>query len=410
MTRATETQTQNVFTESRELKENLSDSFRQVRQLTEQICQPLAIEDHGVQSSPDVSPPKWHLAHTTWFFEKFLLDRVDPAYDVLFNSYYETVGHFAAKDRRGAFSRPLVDEVYAYRARVDEAVMRLLENPFVPSVKDWVRLGLHHEQQHQELLRMDIQYNAFTNIIPPPYPMGEVPLSPPIHTGEWLEREAGLYEIGHDLNPSRAFSFDNEHPRHQQYLERVAIRSSLVTQGEYLDFIESDGYQNPALWLSEGWKIARERQWEAPLYWRKKDSSWQRWSAAQGWREINPELPVSYLNYYEASAFARWKGMRLPTEAEWEVAAKHHSSLANPHGDFFGVLWQWTQSAYLPYPKARAYTGHLAEYNSKFMCNQMVLRGSSYLTPEGHSRVSYRNFYAPEARWQPAGLRLARDL
>ena len=395
----------------------LAASFRRIREQTNDLCAPLAIEDHVVQPEWFVSPPRWHLAHTTWFFETFVLAphvpgyrAFDPGFAALFNSYYQSQGVPWQQDRRGALSRPLVSEVRAYREAVDRAVLELLADP-APEIAGVVELGIHHEQQHLELLVMDIHAIYGANPGLPAYRPGEPP--PAVTSGAtYTEHPGGACEIG--AGPE-GFAYDNERPRHRVWLEPFAIADQLVTSAEYLEMIHDGGYRRPELWLSDGWAMVRERGWQAPRYWIELDGVWHRYGLF-GLRPLDPAEPVANLSYYEADAYARWAGKRLPTEAEWELDAASRTGGGfleagawRPTGDLFGSLWQWTASPYVPYPGYRQPPGAFGEYNGKFMCNQMVLRGGSFATPTDHFRRSYRNFYKPEMRWQPAGLRLAQD-
>jgi ergothioneine biosynthesis protein EgtB len=384
------------------------NAFRAVRAETERRAAPLSAEDQVVQSMPDASPIKWHRAHVTWFFEQFLLRPFDAAYRdfdarfaYLFNSYYVAAGPRQARPQRGLITRPGVAETAAYRAHVDAAVAALIESApaqDIESVLATVEIGLHHEQQHQELLLTDILHAFAQNA------------THPVYAADWQwprgDRSAaaadalvaGIHMIGHD---GEGFCFDNERPAHQVLLQPVRLAPALVTNGEWLEFMAEGGYATPGLWLSDGWAMVEEEGWSAPGYWQKIDGAWFSMTLG-GLRPVDPALPVCHVSYYEADAFARWAGKHLPSEAEWEVAAK-----AGALDDAFSVLWQWTRSAYSPYPGYRAMPGALGEYNGKFMVNQMVLRGSSLATPAGHSRPTYRNFFYPSARWQFSGLRLA---
>jgi ergothioneine biosynthesis protein EgtB len=385
----------------------LQARYRGVRAATQAIAAPLSPEDCQVQSMPDVSPAKWHLAHVSWFFETFLLvphlvdyAPFDPAFETLFNSYYVGVGARHPRPKRGLISRPTLDEVQAYRRHVDEAMERLLAGPAGPWL-GLVELGLHHEQQHQELMWMDIQHVLSCNPIDPSYGPGAPAPSPAAEPLRWIQHPGGVYAIGHDGN---GFAFDNESPRHRVWLEPFRIGSRLVTNGEYAEFIADGGYRKAELWLSDGWDTVVREGWIAPLYWRAEaDGRWSRFSLA-GRHLIDPEAPVLHLSYYEADAFARWAGARLPTEAEWEVAA-----LAGGLDQLDDCAWQWTGSAYLPYPGFKPAPGAVGEYNGKFMVNQIVLRGGACATPAGHARPTYRNFFPPHSRWMFAGLRLAQD-
>jgi ergothioneine biosynthesis protein EgtB len=377
-----------------------------VRGETERRAALLSAEDQVIQSMPDASPTKWHRAHVTWFFEEFLLRKFAKNYSVfdnrfgyLFNSYYVSAGPRHGRPQRGMITRPGAAEVTAYRAHVDRAVTALIEqvndlDQLVPIIE----IGLHHEQQHQELLLTDILHAFSLNATHPAYDP----------QWRWPEQEnggaagaliSGTHRVGHD---GEGFCFDNEQPEHQVLLQPVRLSPSLVTNGEWLEFIADGGYSTPTLWLSDGFSTIEAQGWNAPGYWQRIDGGWFTMSLG-GLRPVEPGLPVCHISYYEADAFARWAGKDLPTEFEWEVAAKTPSAL----NDAFGIVWQWTRSAYSPYPGYRATEGALGEYNGKFMVNQMVLRGSSLATPAGHSRPTYRNFFYPPARWQFTGLRLA---
>jgi ergothioneine biosynthesis protein EgtB len=415
----------------------LLDRYASVRGLSERLCEPLAVEDYVVQSMPDASPTKWHLAHTTWFFETFLLRPhlagyrdCHPAFNFLFNSYYEGVGPRHPRDKRGLLTRPTVAEVWDYRRHVDLAMGELLhrEPGEIPKeLEPLIELGLHHEQQHQELLLTDLQHALSCNPLYPEYlaPKATQPRSK-AGEGQWQSYAAGMREIGHQGD---GFSFDNEGPRHPVYLGVFALAPRLVTNGEYLAFMEDGGYQRPEFWLSEGWSTVQARGWEAPLYWQRHQEGWRQFTL-HGLRLIEPASPVCHVSFYEADAFARWAGRRLPTEAEWEIAAadtpiqgrllaealeqgRLHPAPAEEGSlgltQLYGDVWEWTASPYLGYPGFRPAPGAVGEYNGKFMCNQFVLRGGSCATPPGHIRPTYRNFFPPDARWQFTGLRLATD-
>jgi ergothioneine biosynthesis protein EgtB len=402
--------------------------YRSIRLRTVSLAAPLGPEDAAVQSMPDASPVKWHLAHTTWFFETFLLAgrergfaAFDPRYRYLFNSYYEAAGPRHARPRRGMLTRPPLAEVLAYRAQVDERVEALLARGLDPEGAAVLELGLHHEQQHQELILTDLKHAFSENPLEPAY---APPLPVPARDAPaltFLEHEGGLVEVGHR---GGGFAYDNEGPRHRVWLEPFAIASRAVTCGEYLAFMADAGYRRPELWLSDGWVAVQAQRWEAPLYWRRGGSG--AWSAftLHGVRHVDPHEPVTHLSFYEAEAYARWAGARLPTEEEWEIAAegaaaegafadggRYHPAVSGPArpAQVLGDVWEWTRSAYAPYPGFRPAPGALGEYNGKFMCNQLVLRGGSCATPAGHVRTTYRNFFYPDARWQFSGIRLARE-
>ena len=383
-----------------------ASAYREVRRATEALCAGLAVEDYVAQSMPDCSPLKWHLAHTTWFFETFVLAArpgykpFDPRYAFLFNSYYDAVGARWDRPTRGLLTRPTVDEVMQYRAHVDARMAEVAE----PA--DVIELGLHHEQQHQELMLTDVKHLFALNPMEPVYRAAPV-VEPRARPLEWLAFDEAVRELGH---AGGGFAFDNERPRHRTLVPAFRFASRLVTAGEYAAFIADRGYQRPELWLSDGWAALQQQNWQAPLYWRNDGGDGDRGDftvfTLGGRRAIFADEPVLHVSYYEADAYARWAGARLPTEAEWETAS------ARPGGidDLFGVAWQWTQSAYAPYPGYRPLAGALGEYNGKFMCNQLVLRGSSSATPRSHARATYRNFFPPHARWQFTGIRLAQDL
>ncbi len=404
---------------------SLADRYRAVRALTERLCEPLALEDYQLQSMPDASPPKWHLAHTAWFFETFVLAPVEPEFrpfhpqfGFLFNSYYEAVGARWPRAARGLLSRPTVDEVMAYRHAVDERVLGLLEH-VEPELAAIVELGLNHEQQHQELLLTDLKHAFGLNPLRPAYAQPRT-ASPSAATAlRWHDFPAGVRPLGH---VGVGFSFDNELPRHRIFLEPFQIASRLVTAGEYLAFLDDGGYRRPELWLADGWATLQREGWAAPMHWSKDSGEWAVFTLS-GVRQLSAHEPVCHVSFYEADAFARWAGARLPTEGEWETAVSGrevagnflgtgalHPVVAEDRGQFFGDVWEWTASPYSPYPGYRPAPGAVGEYNGKFMCNQMVLRGGSCATPADHMRPAYRNFFPPDARWQFSGLRLARDL
>jgi ergothioneine biosynthesis protein EgtB len=387
------------------------DAFAAVRAETQVRAAPLSAEDQIVQSMPDASPAKWHRAHVTWFFEQFLVAPNDPSYRVfderfpfLFNSYYLTAGPRLARPQRGLITRPNGEEVTAYRAHVEAAVERLIDSipeDRAPEFFALLEVGLHHEQQHQELLITDILHAFAQNPTAPAYDESWKMPRRALTQGGYADLPAGIHKIGHDGD---GFSFDNETPRHDVLIQPVKLARQLVSNGEWLEFIADGGYGSPALWLSDGWAAAQAEGWQAPGYWRPRDGEWLAMTLG-GLAQVDPAAPVCHVSYYEAEAFARWAGKHLPTEMEWEVATR-----AGLLPDAYGFTWQWTRSAYLPYPGYRAAEGALGEYNGKFMVSQMVLRGSSLATPAGHEHVSYRNFFYPSARWQFTGLRLAAYL
>jgi ergothioneine biosynthesis protein EgtB len=399
------------------------------------LCEPLATEDYVIQSMPDVSPTKWHIAHVTWFWETFLLlpalpgyQSLHPQYAYLFNSYYNTLGQRHCRPNRGLISRPTVKETYAYRRYVDEHVLDLLEQLDEGRLSEFtpiMTLGLHHEQQHQELMLTDIKHVFSCNPLSPAY-VERIPTStssvPPV---AWVSFPEGVYWIGH---AGEGFAFDNEGPRHRQFVQSFQLASRLVTNAEYLAFMEDGGYENPLLWLSEGWATVQQEEWQAPLYWEKRDGRWSMMTLS-GLREVDLAEPVCHVSYFEADAYARWADARLPTEAEWEVAAQdvpvegnfvesglyHPAPLATSTSggklaQMYGDVWQWTQSSYAPYPNFKPGPGAVGEYNGKFMCNQYVLRGGSCATSSSHTRSTYRNFFPANAQWQFMGIRLAKGV
>lgn len=417
-------------------RHDLASRYREVRAATERLCAPLETEDYVVQSMPDASPAKWHLAHSSWFFETFLLkpasggQGVGPGeYAYLFNSYYNALGERIARGKRGLLSRPTVAEVYRYRALVDEQVGELLAESgeeAIGRLAPFVELGLHHEQQHQELILTDLKHLFGSNPVRPVYRERATAPAPDAPAAHWLSYPGGLGSIGF---AGLGFAFDNESPRHRVYSGPYQIADRLATNAEYLAFLDAGGYDRPEFWLSDGWNAKTVQGWSAPLYWEKAAAGWRVMTLA-GERELVESEPVCHVSYYEAAAFAQWADARLPTEAEWEFAASGVPVLGNfletehyhprpPAGtaqremrsplQVFGDVWEWTRSPYSPYPGFRPTAGALGEYNGKFMCNQMVLRGGSCATPRSHVRPTYRNFFPPDARWQFSGIRLARD-
>ncbi len=408
---------------ARSSPETLAEYYTRVRALTPALCHGLNTEDYVVQSMPDVSPAKWHLAHVTWFFERFVLEafvpqyrRYNEQYHYLFNSYYVSAGNMHARGRRGLLSRPTVDEVLAYRRHVDEHMRALLDQRAdVAKFAERVTLGLNHEQQHQELLLTDIKHVFSCNPMLPAV-NSELPV-PPTRDASPLEFHSGTSGVQTIGASGDGFCFDNETPQHTALLHPHDIASRLVTNGEYREFIRDGGYTNAALWLSDGWAVINERGWQRPLYWNDDlDTEF----TLGGSRPLDVNAPVVHVSYYEADAYSRWAGARLPTETEWEVAARMQPVRGNfvddgywhpavGDGQFFGDAWEWTSSAYAPYPGFKPLAGSLGEYNGKFMCNQVSVRGGSCVTSQDHIRASYRSFFYPDARWQFLGIRLARD-
>jgi ergothioneine biosynthesis protein EgtB len=397
-----------LFSESRTPAQDLVEAFLAVRGETEWRAAPLSAEDQLIQSMPDASPAKWHRAHTTWFFEQFLLAEhcagykpFHPDYAFLFNSYYVSAGPRHARHQRGHLTRPGAEEITAYRRHVDAATVKFFHEATddqLRAVAPLVEVGLNHEQQHQELMLTDILHAFAQNPIPPAYDTAwRLPAS--THSrDQWVMLNEGIHTIGHTDD---SFHFDNEKPAHRALVGPVRLNRNLVTNAEWLAFMKDGGYATPTLWLMDGFAVVSNEEWQAPGYWREISGQWHIMTLG-GLRPVEPDAPVCHVSYYEADAFARWAGRHLPTEMEWEVAAR-----AGHLNDAFGIAWQWTRSAYSPYPGYRAIEGALGEYNGKFMVNQLVLRGSSIATPEGHSRISYRNFFYPHHRWQFTGLRLA---
>lgn len=415
------------------INETMMERYRQVRSFSEYLCEPLMPEDYVIQSMPDVSPTKWHLAHMSWFFETFLLKQFMPGYqafhpdfEYLFNSYYVAVGERHCRPKRGLVSRPTVEETLKYRAHVDQHMLELLESLTDEQqceVAPLLEIGLNHEQQHQELMQMDIKHVFTENPLRPVYRERKEHGAAGTQPMTWKTFDEGVYWFGHDGN---GFSFDNEGPQHRQFLEAFQLASRLVTCGEFLEFMDDGGYERPELWLSEGWAKVENEGWEAPFYWEKHDGRWMLMTLA-GMRPVEDNEPVCHVNYFEADAFARWAGVRLPTEFEWELAARdlpregnfvengHYHPIPVPEApegeltQMFGDVWEWTRSSYAPYPGYYPIEGALGEYNGKFMSNQYVLRGGCCATPRQHIRPTYRNFFPADACWQFSGIRLARE-
>jgi ergothioneine biosynthesis protein EgtB len=428
-----------IFPASEPRVVRLRDRFHQIRKFTNALCADLEPEDCVVQSMPDVSPTKWHLAHTTWFFETFILKKFAPGYRAeipeyayLFNSYYNAAGDMHRRDLRGLISRPTLSQAQRYRASIDSHINELLSNPdesLLDEIEPILVLGFHHEQQHQELLITDIKHVLAQNPLYPVFRAGRDgalrrPDAAARRPYQFIEFEQTTAEIGHD---GRGFAYDNEGPRHEALVLAFALASRPVTNGEYIAFIEDNGYSRPEFWLSLGWMTVNEQRWDAPLYWTKRDGAWWNFTLS-GLRRVDQSEPVTHVSYFEADAYANWAGARLPTEFEWERATLNcpiegnfvETELFHPVPvsadkpgkslqQMFGDVWEWTRSAYSPYPGYRAAPGALGEYNGKFMCNQYVLRGGSCATSRTHIRRTYRNFFQPEKRWQFTGIRLARD-
>ena len=435
-TASTAAEEQSLFPANQPRIERLRDRFHQIRRFTDSLCVALEAEDCVVQSMPDVSPTKWHLAHTTWFFETFILKKFIPGYraDIpeyayLFNSYYNAAGDMHRRDLRGLISRPTVSEAQRYRASVDSHIDELLSNPeesLLDEIEPILVLGIHHEQQHQELLITDIKHVFAQNPLHPVFRdrNRDVAAKKRIIPIRFIDFEETVTAIGHDGN---GFAYDNEGPQHQTLVPAFSLATRPVANGEYIAFIEDNGYSRPEFWLSLGWMTVNEQCWNAPLYWAKRDGAWWNFTLS-GLRPVDQSEPVTHVSYFEADAYANWAGARLPTEFEWERAALDRPIEGNfvedenfhPHAlstfgedrqlcQMFGDVWEWTRSAYSPYPGYRAAPGALGEYNGKFMCNQYVLRGGSCATSNTHIRRTYRNFFQPEKRWQFTGIRLARD-
>jgi ergothioneine biosynthesis protein EgtB len=417
------------------LKSDLGERFRHVRHFSDKLCETLEPEDYVIQTMPETSPTKWHLAHTSWFFETFILKPFfpdyhsqHPQYAFLFNSYYNAVGPFYSRPHRGLLSRPTVKEVFHYRTDIDRLISELVrsaDEQLLQKLEPVLILGLHHEQQHQELMITDIKHVFWQNPLRPAFRKRNPVKASKVPAIEWLQFNEGIHWVGHE-GPD--FSFDNEGPRHRVFVPTFGLASRLVTNAEFLAFLEDGGYRRSELWLSLGWNTVNEKGWTCPLYWEKRDGKWFNMTLA-GMMELIPEEPVCHVSLFEADAYSRWSGARLPTEEEWETASSglplkgnfaeselfHVAPLVSPEpagkpAQLFGDVWEWTQSSYSPYPGYSAAVGALGEYNGKFMCNQYVLRGGSCATSQSHIRRTYRNFFPPDARWQFMGIRLAKDI
>ena len=390
---------------------NCYDFFVEVRRRTLQLIDPLTPEDACAQSMPDASPAKWHLAHTSWFYETFILENFEVNFSPhnkifrdLFNSYYNGIGEQYPRDKRGLLTRPCLDEIRAYAQDVTSRVLQL-ESLGNIEVERLIELGCHHEQQHQELIIMDVKHLLSCNPLKPTY-MNFPEETKLLNDSGWEKIEGGVHRIGNTTND---FSFDNEHPSHDTYFKAFEINKSLVSNREYLVFIENKGYESPEFWLADGWSLIRKNNWNGPAYWKEIDDKWFEFTTG-GLRPLDLQAPVCHVSYYEADAYANWAEARLPTEQEWEIAAKCSARQGCTVLDLFKSRWQWTQSSYTPYPGFRASRSTIGEYNGKFMSNQMVLRGSSIATPEKHSRSTYRNFFYPYQRWPFTGVRHCRDI
>jgi ergothioneine biosynthesis protein EgtB len=413
-------------------KKKLKDRYDKIREATEKLTTPLEIEDFVIQAMENASPVKWHLAHTSWFFETFVLKKaidnfnsLHPQYSYIFNSYYVQTGDPHCRDKRGNLSRPTVKKVFEYRKYIDENMHQLIDGLSIEQFEEWVpviEVGLHHEQQHQELMLTDLKYMFGQNPLYPIYKETKRPKIESLPEIKWIEFDEGVCTVG---NEGDEFGFDNEFPAHKTYIQNFKLANRLVTNGEFLEFIEDGGYKNSKWWLDEGFATIEKEKWEWPLYWVQRDSDWLHFTLS-GLEKLDLNEPVCHVSYYEADAFARWAGSRLPTEEEWEVASKKvpmsgnfvekdHLHPASMKSDkqglkqMFGDVWQWTKSSYMAYPGFKPFPGKLGEYNGKFMVNQYVLRGGSCATPKSHFRKTYRNFFHTDARWQFTGIRLAKD-
>ncbi|HKK46761.1 MAG TPA: ergothioneine biosynthesis protein EgtB [Balneolaceae bacterium] len=419
--------------DDRHSKEQLAKRFKEIRNFSEFLAEPLEIEDYVIQAMQNTSPTKWHLAHVSWFYETFVLEKANPnfeslhpQYSYIFNSYYLQTGEPHTRSKRGLLSRPTVQQVYDYRKYVNEQILNFIEQANEKDLAEFgpvIEIGNHHEQQHQELMITDFKYMFAQNPLAPVYRELDLSGGSEPDALNWIPFKEGIYKIG---NKGNEYTYDNEHPRHRKFLESFELADRLITNGEFMEFMEDDGYNRSELWLDDGWATVNEHDWDSPLYWQSRDGGWYYYTLG-GLKKVNPHEPVTHLSYYEADAFARWAGARLPYEAEWEVAAgdkpykgnfveqqRYHPRPLEKSGNglkqMFGDVWEWTQSAYEPYPGYKPLPGALGEYNGKFMCSQYVLRGGSCATSETHIRKTYRNFFYPDARWQYNGIRLARTV
>ncbi|TYP93361.1 ergothioneine biosynthesis protein EgtB [Fodinibius salinus] len=417
----------------RHSKEQLKKRFKEIRDFSIHLTEPLEKEDYVIQAINNTSPTKWHLAHVSWFYETFVLEKalpdyesLHPQYSYIFNSYYLQTGEPHTRSKRGLLSRPSVDEVLEYREYVNGQVLAFIEGATPEEIAEFgpvIEIGNHHEQQHQELMVTDFKYMFAQNPLYPKYKELNHPKGSPPDSLNWISFDEGIYEIGND---GGEYTYDNEHPRHRKFLEPFVMADRLITNGEFMEFMEDGGYERSPLWLDDGWATVNERNWDSPLYWCKRDDGWYHYTLG-GLRKVHPHEPVTHVSYYESDAFARWADARLPREAEWEVAAgdkpydgnfvednKFHPRPLQQNTDglkqMYGDVWEWTMSAYEPYPGYEPLPGALGEYNGKFMCSQYVLRGGSCATSETHIRKTYRNFFYPDARWQFNGIRLAKNI
>lgn len=417
----------------RHSKNRLIERFKTIRNFSHRLVAPLEKEDFVIQAMENASPVKWHLAHVSWFYETFVLDKaipdyqsLHPQYAYIFNSYYLQTGEPHARSKRGLLSRPTVEQVFVYREYVDNQILDVLDRATEEELSEFgpiIEIGNHHEQQHQELMLTDFKYMFAQNPLYPKYKELELPQGSKPESLNWISFEEGIYNIG---SKGDEYTYDNEHPRHRKFLEPFELGDRLITNGEFMEFMADEGYNRTELWLDDGWATVNKNNWNAPLYWIQKDGEWYHYTLG-GLRKVNPNEPVTHVSYYEADAFARWAGARLPTEAEWEVAAGDKPYKGNfvesenyhprPLQDnktglkqMYGDVWEWTMSAYEPYPGYEPLPGALGEYNGKFMCSQYVLRGGSCATSKTHIRKTYRNFFYPDARWQFNGIRLARTV